>query len=287
MNQFTELSTVLRQLVGFDNGIKLLNIYKGLPISYDSTLRAIGEDSIIVETSKYQAVCLYLDRHTYLQSHHFLAPMKATLQAIDIPSLQVRLGDLHFVSEGIGDRQQVRVEPAEVIHVQINFGSSRTPIDAELANISQTGMAVYLPNQVFSYKNHAPRTEVVVELPFTPASPHGYFNTRSLVPQTDPMDRFSRERLRGTASLIDSSRPAPIRSTGNTRPLSPRGRFLVPGTVLNIKSDYQNQRMRLGIQLYPSDDARAAISTYISQRQSELIREIKMMYDLIVKLDRP
>jgi len=286
VNQLADLWAVLRQLAGFENGIKLLNIYKGLPISYDSTIREVRESSLIVETSKYQAVCLYLDRFTFLQSHHFVAPVQASLQSIDVINLQVCLDELHYVNEGIGDRQQVRVEPAEMMLVQIHFPGSRTPIDAELANISQAGLGIYLANHVFSYKNHAPKTEVLIELPFSPSSAPGYLNTRSLIPQTDPLARFSREQLRGTASLGDRGRPAGGRPPGSTRSLSPRGRFMVRGVILNIKSDYQRQRMRLGLQIFPDEDARAAIGNFISQRQSEIIREIKMMYDLIVKLDR-
>jgi hypothetical protein len=55
----------------------------------------------------------------------------------------------------------------------------------------------------------------------------------------------------------------------------------IRGTVVYVKTELVNRRHRLCIRVTPRDDSRASIAQFISQRQTELIREIKSLYELI------
>jgi hypothetical protein len=41
--------------------------------------------------------------------------------------------------------------------------------------------------------------------------------------------------------------------------------------------------VRIGMSLFPNLEAQAFISNFITQRQSELVREVKTLYDLLNK----
>ncbi len=72
-----ELSAAFRNMAAQHQSVRLFNEYKGLPVSCDAPILAINAEGIVVSVSNYQMVCLYLDRHTYLDSKYLPGQCRA------------------------------------------------------------------------------------------------------------------------------------------------------------------------------------------------------------------
>jgi hypothetical protein len=57
----------------------------------------------------------------------------------------------------------------------------------------------------------------------------------------------------------------------------------IHGVIVNTIQEKTNSRYRIGLSILLNDPASGLITQFIAQRQSEIIREIKLMYDLLVQ----
>ena len=58
----------------------------------------------------------------------------------------------------------------------------------------------------------------------------------------------------------------------------------IQGRVINLLPNQNRRRFRLGIQIDPNPQNQAAIAAYVSQRQVEIINEIRRLYNTLVQL---
>jgi hypothetical protein len=277
LSLFADLLPFFRWLQDTQNSVKLLNLFRGVPIIYDAQVKGVGDGAIQVSTTKYQIACLYRDRTTFLLCAEPKVTLYADVLRLDVANLEASLGNFSDGTDQVLERQNVRVEPAEPLPVLVQPKSTRMEVQGELINISKTGMSLYLDRLLFSPRTYAPGEEMLVALTF-PEVTQTTGRTSPLGEGADPMSRFSRDQIRGTSSLTGSSfnrpRPATVPQTG---PL----RTKIRAEVVNTGTDIGFSRVRLGLKIYPDDTARAAITRFIAQRQSEIIREIKSIYDLM------
>jgi hypothetical protein len=62
-----DLIRMLEQFATNQSEVKLLNIYKGLPITYDTNINSVGDFEIFVPANRQHIACLYYQRETFLQ----------------------------------------------------------------------------------------------------------------------------------------------------------------------------------------------------------------------------
>lgn len=60
----------------------------------------------------------------------------------------------------------------------------------------------------------------------------------------------------------------------------------VPGKICNVIPVQDSHRFRLGIQISPDPDVQVLISNYVSQRQMEIITELRRLYRTLVQLSQ-
>jgi hypothetical protein len=60
--------------------------------------------------------------------------------------------------------------------------------------------------------------------------------------------------------------------------------FRVGGVLVNLREEKKSNRYRFGLHLLPWGSSRAIISKFIVQRQSEIIREVRTLYDMLSRL---
>jgi len=58
----------------------------------------------------------------------------------------------------------------------------------------------------------------------------------------------------------------------------------IKGRVINLLPNQNQRRFRLGIQIDPNPQNQAVIAAYVSQRQVEIINEIRRLYNTLVQL---
>jgi len=108
MKPIEEIVDLFQQIRREKKEIKLINVYKGFPISYPGTVIAVGKKAIKVKTEAFQTVCLYLEKETYIQGDIFPAVVMANVVGLDFGKLEASLSAFRYVVGGIGDRKQVR-----------------------------------------------------------------------------------------------------------------------------------------------------------------------------------
>lgn len=276
------LPALFHEIVTSGVELRLLNLYQGIPIAYPAALVAIAPETICIRTEKYQFVCLYLERETYLQCILFPGIIKARVIALDLPKLQVFLADLELVDNQIGARTQVRVQPKGAIPGQVRPKTSINACSGELADLSQDGLAVYLPQKNYISRLFPKGAAIAVSfyLPGEYDLHESSVNDHQLG-QTDPLSRFDRSNLRRSrVTGQDSPESSPRGVAAHTgHLLNPR--VEVTGALANAQEEPAFERVRIGLRLLSADPSRAVISKFIARRQSEIMREIRELSDLL------
>jgi hypothetical protein len=71
MARSDKILNTFQRISNDDNKIKLINVYKGIPISYPAKEIKVDSNRVHVTTDPYQVVGLYRERETYIQSNEF------------------------------------------------------------------------------------------------------------------------------------------------------------------------------------------------------------------------
>jgi hypothetical protein len=152
------------------SNLRLLNIYKGLPISHDASIIKIERPAMLVSVSKLQATCLELQRHTYVQITELKCVLSASVYTVNFVDEIASLHNFDYAPSTIGNRQIVRVQPADPIELELLI--SGQTFKCRLADISYSGVGVYTATifyggEVFNINR---RATLVLRLPSQSAS---------------------------------------------------------------------------------------------------------------------
>jgi hypothetical protein len=255
-----DLYLLLDQLAKNQSEIKLLNVYKGLPVSYDVQIKAVGDSEIQVHSNKYQLACLYHQRETYLQGDKLPFTLRSQVMSLHLGKENAVLANLEMAPNSIGNRTQIRVEPDEPLLGVIQFNGSASEFFVPLGDISGEGAGVYFEHYMFPARLCQPGNEIsmTIWLPDTSA------------PKT---------RRLPTRPLIESRNAKPL-----SRPDLPKGQdgkivITTTGRIMSVHPEFQWKRYRVGMKLFFKDLSRTVILHYISQRQSEIIRDLSILTD--------
>ncbi|MDR3572508.1 MAG: hypothetical protein P4L50_01485 [Anaerolineaceae bacterium] len=118
--------------------VRLLNIFHGVPISYEATISMISQTYLGLSVHYYQAVCIALERYTYLQSERLTSCIRGRAAAVDIRAGEVIIGRLTATADDFGNRTNLRVQPKEPILIDIRNNGERHA--ASLADLSIQGI---------------------------------------------------------------------------------------------------------------------------------------------------
>ncbi len=144
----------------------MINVFRGVPITYDATITMISQGYVAINVHAFQAVCISLDKRTYIQSEYIPEPVKGHPVAVDIISRDVILNRFTYAEKTFGNRMSLRVQPKEPLHVIIHAKNSS--VTATLADLSSKGMGIFafetrVENRM-DYKRGDP-IEMVIKLP--------------------------------------------------------------------------------------------------------------------------
>ncbi len=254
-----DLLQLLRQNARNQSGIRLLNIYKGLPISYDTTITSINISEIQVSGSKSHIACLYHQGESYLQGDELPVVIRSTVKSLNLVQNYATLTNFEIAQNNIGKRAQIRVEPDDPLVVSIQFKDSSYEFLAPLADISANGASVYFESFMFPTRFARPGNELKITFPIPD------FVTRKM--KKPP----PRPGSGGGKIITSSSRP--ISS------LKQDGQIILTasGKVIAVRHEAEENRYRVNTQLFFKDMSRMVILQYISHRQSEIIKELRVL----------
>lgn len=255
----SDLHLVLRQLASTQPNIKLLNVYKGLPISYDAFISSVGEQEIRVHSNRFQLACLYYQRETYLQGNDLPFLLRSQVTSLHLGREDATLTGFEVAERGIGARAQIRVEPEESLIARVKFDGSSMEFLAPLADISAEGASALFEHYVFPMRLCRPGNSITL-----------------------------------TLSLPDSVAQKIKKISTKPLPLSPEAWrahtdavvITTYGKVISVRAETDLHRYRVGMRLFFKDLSRTVILQYISQRQSEIIRDLSVLTDELYSLKK-
>ncbi len=138
----------LQRLVGGSKELTFHNLFKGFPISNPGRLLGIQGAMGVVEVHHNQLVCMQLSRHTYLQSDHLPAIVRAEVVQIAIADRRATLRDFSYVVGMIGKRGIIRVAPEDDVEVEV-FISERKNI-AKMIDLSVEGVGLSMSGFLYN-----------------------------------------------------------------------------------------------------------------------------------------
>ena len=155
--QFQE---IVRQ--GTRVGLRLVNYYKGLPLSYPATLVEMDRGTLELDVHQQQAVALNASRYTFIKCDAFVNPILAEVQNVNVRRMAVSLNKFVFVDIMAEQRNALRLELEPPTDAQIkgeSFLVSGKVFDislggcsivaaerCELAKAEQVTLTFFIPN---------------------------------------------------------------------------------------------------------------------------------------------
>lgn len=259
-----DLLQLLRQVSRNRSEIRLLNIYKGLPISYDTNIAYVMASEITVPSSPHQLACLYHQGVSYLQGEELPFIIRSEVMSLNLAKGLVVFSNFEAAKNNIGNRTQIRVEPGEPLVVSIKFSGSSSEFLAPLADISANGASVYFEAFMFPARLAKPGSELTMSL----SLPDAVSNKIRKLSQKPKLD--------GRKVTV----PFRTNLTGGQD-----GRIVITahGKVIAVRPEPPLDRFRMSTQLFFKDLSQMVIFQYITQRQSEIIQDLRLLSEELYK----
>jgi hypothetical protein len=279
-----EIYDILNKNIANKAGVRLHNLYKGVPITNDAELLGLDNVFIYLKVNQYQLASIFLERGTYIQGPDFPFPLRAQLSKMDIERGDLYLTNVVKVNGGIGKRGQIRVEPQDPIWVSLQMKNALSSVTTRLADLSSTGVGVYMER--FYFQPHIYRVGAELKISFE--LPRGAGSAAPISPEAPRLGtsslgtRFGRDQLRGI--MGDDS--GDLKRDRQPDPREQSGRILSDSLIVHFRPELYLNRYRLGLRLVNDEVSRKIITAYISMRQSDLIREFRLVYESLIQNKR-
>ncbi len=192
-----EVLSKFRQMANSNHEIRLLNVYKGVPITNDAAVLQVGEKTATVKTHKYQIVCLSKYRDTYIQSGWLPLTTRARVIKVDFTSNEAVLADFEYVTSHIGGRSLVRVVPKDPIEVFLQNDLLTGKVRTEMVDISLQGIGVHLMSELYHSRAFEAGREIMISMDL-PGSKSGNLvplRMRGTVIHSEPAGWFRGHRI--------------------------------------------------------------------------------------------
>jgi hypothetical protein len=279
-----DMIELFQKIVASGGEVNLFNVYKGVPLSFPARVISVEKGKVRVQTDRYQTVCMYIEKKTFLQSQNLPDVLQAEVLELDSQTRAATLTNFRTAESGIGSRMKVRIQPKDLLEGNIHNPQGDPIIRGELADISQDGIAIYLIRELFPARQYQVGRQInlTMQLPgeYNLAQPPRRPPSQSQSPE----DRYAQENVR--YSGINRRERFPTESlmgADHSRRVS-NPNVVIQTEVVNVRLDETYSRYRVGMRILPGDPHRALIAQFIAQRQSEIIREIRALYDLMLKI---
>jgi len=154
-----EILRLMEQMHAESKPIQMLNIFRGLPISYHALIDHIEMGYVHLKVHGYQAVAIALEKRTFVQGGLLPEPVRANPVAVSVASQEVTLNRFAYAKSPVGQRTTPRVQPKEPLKVEVR--TSKGQISAMIADLSASGMGVFTFGTYIDYRLDLKRNDQV------------------------------------------------------------------------------------------------------------------------------
>ncbi len=164
-NEPDMLHRLLTGIMTAQHPLKLLNIYKGLPISTQSKILKMEEDKIIVTAEKIQKFVMEMEKEVVLQSAHLPGDIHAEVHFIDSGRPLAILKNLEMMKTSINNRKHTRVTVTSRLPITLKIDKSH--YTGYVHDISINSIAILFNSDKFEENVlKGSRAEVSFKLPW-------------------------------------------------------------------------------------------------------------------------
>lgn len=244
----------------------MLNIYKGLPISYETIIDSVSDTQIKVQTNRQHMACLYYQGQSYFQVNDLPYVIRSQVMSLNLAKENAVFSDFEMVKNNIGSRTQIRVEPDEPLVVSMQFNGSASDILAPLADVSAGGASVYFETYMFPARLAQPGNGLTMNISLPDAA----------------TNRIKRLVARSQADTRKIG--SPLKPFGDSQ----EGKITITarGVVVAVQPEFHLKRYRVSAKLFYKDLSRTVILQYISQRQSEIIQDLRVLSEELYNIKK-
>ena len=143
-------------------GLRLVNYYRGLPLSYPATLVEVTRGVLELDVHRQQAVALENNRHTFVKCDYFDSAILAEVMNVNVRSMTASLRRFSFVQILAENRSSLRLElepqtdaelrwegsvhTGKVLDLSLGGFSIRTADHCEIPKGAEATVIVMVPN---------------------------------------------------------------------------------------------------------------------------------------------
>lgn len=141
---------LFREILEKKDTIKLMNVFQGVPITYEAAIVEIRGAEIRVLTHPLQLICIRHQKETFISYQSLI--YKAMALSTDMQRETVLLTNFELTRE-VGFRKCIRVEPLKPVKVCLctdKPGSNPNGLLTSMVDISINGMAVCMNSFLFN-----------------------------------------------------------------------------------------------------------------------------------------
>ena len=259
--------------------IRLINAYKGLPISFPGQVLSVTGSNVLVKVDRSQIVCMYRDHDTFIQGETFKETVKAYLAQIDLSKLEVIISYFEVPDTSFNDRSNIRVEPGSPIAGNIKTRETRIPFRGQLADISENGMGIFIEERSYHPNVYRTGAEIVIEISLPSVNKVG---TRTVVNYGTAVKREQFDAQASRLNMFPELTQAGTSLTSATYSVDHSGGLELRGTVMRVNREQEMRRYRIGVRLAANEMTRIVINAFVTARQNEIITEIRAEYNSLL-----
>ena len=136
-----EILNDLKRLYQSGQPVQFINAFHGVPITHAGKILILNQGYAVFQVPGDQAVCVALDKQTFLQQDLFPEIVSANTIGVDVAKGEVILVGFEYAGKNLGQRLNLRVKPKEPIWVEVQRDDLN--FSAPLMDISVSGLGVY------------------------------------------------------------------------------------------------------------------------------------------------
>lgn len=119
---------------------KLINYYKGLPLSYAATPVELHQGTLELDVNQQQAAALESSKYAFLKCDHFNSAILAEVQRVNVPKMMASVRNFSYVEILAERRTALRLELLPRSDAEIVIGTET--ITGKLRDVSLGGFSI-------------------------------------------------------------------------------------------------------------------------------------------------
>jgi hypothetical protein len=133
-----EIVSILKESV--NKNFKLINYYKGMPLSYPATVTSVERGAVDFDTQAEQAFAIEQGRYTFIRSPLLKHDVFAEMQYVNVKKRAALFGKFSYVEIMAEHRSFIRLEPDPAVPVVIE--SALGIAEGKLFDVSLSGVRI-------------------------------------------------------------------------------------------------------------------------------------------------